>query len=123
MHLPMMVFVAAEGCTAHVEREWVPAEQALTIEIGTLPGGGSVVFAESTGHIPGLSGRLNPKLDASHRAYLYAPNIAINEGEQQPVSFVPGEEQMRLMDSDGNEFLVRVVEISGQSSLLEYRPA
>ena len=123
MHLPMTVFVAAEGCTAYVEGEWIPAERALTIEIGTLPGGGSVVFAESTGHIPGLSGRLNPILDTSNRTYLYARNIAINEGEQQPVSFVPGEEEMRLTDSDGNEFLVRVVEISGQSALLEYRLA
>ena len=72
---------------------------------------------------PGLSGRLNPILDTSNRTYLYAPNIAITEGEQQPVSFVPGEEEIRLTDSDGNEFLVRVVAISGQSALLEYRLA
>ena len=122
VHLPMTVFAAAEGCAAHVEREWVPTERGLAIELAELPGGGSVVFPEATGHIPGLLGRLNPILDTSNRTYLYASNIAINEGQQQPVAFTPAAEDLRLMDANGSEFLVRVAAIAGRSSLLEYRP-
>lgn len=122
VHLPMTVFAAADGCAAYVEREWVPAERALAIELAALPGGGSVVFEESTGQVPGLIGRLNPGLDTSNRTYLFASNIAINGGRQQPVSFVPGVEELHLMDASGNEMLVRVTAIIGQSSLLEYRP-
>ena len=121
VHLPMTVFAAADGCRAHIERDWIPADRALAIELAVLPGGGSVIFAESTGHIPGLSGRLNPILDTSYRTYLYASNVAINEGQQQPVSFVPGEEELHLMDAHGSEVLVRVAAITGRSSLLEYR--
>ena len=123
VHLPMTVFVAAEGCAGHVEREWIPAQRALAVEMAPKDGGGSVVFPESTGHIPGLAGRLNPILDTSYRTYLYASNIAINGGQQQPVSFVPGEEDLQLIDANGLSLLVRVVAIAGRSSLLQYGPA
>ncbi|MCY3881901.1 MAG: putative DNA binding domain-containing protein [Chloroflexi bacterium] len=123
MHLPMTVYVAADGCSAHVEQGWIPSERALAVELSVLSDGGSVVFPEGTGHIPGLSGRLNPILDASLRTYLYASNIAINGGSQQPVSFVPAREELRLTDANGRELLVRVVAITGRSSLLQYRLA
>ncbi|MCQ3802852.1 MAG: putative DNA binding domain-containing protein [bacterium] len=122
VHLPMTVFVAGPGCAAHVEREWVPAQRSLAVDLAVLRGGGSVVFPEATGHIPGLAGRLNPILDTSNRTYLYASNIAINGGRQQPLSFIPGTEELHLMDADGGEFLVRVAAITGRSSILEYRP-
>ena len=123
VHLPMTVFAAAEGCAAYLEHDWIPAERALAIELAALPSGGSVVFPEGTGHVPGLAGRLNPIVDTSYRTYLYASNIAINGGRQQPVPFVPGEEELRLTDENGRELLVRVAAITGRSSLLEYRPA
>ena len=123
VHLPMTVFVAAAGCAAHAERKWLPSERPLAIDLAPLPDGGSAVFAEATGHLPGLAGRLNPILDTSNRTYLYASNVAINGGRRQPVSFVPGEEELHLMDADGRQLLVRVVAIMGRSSLLEYRPA
>ena len=69
VHLPMTVFVAREGYAAHVERRWLPMERALAVELAPKVGGGSVVFAESTGHVPALAGRLNPILDTSHRTY------------------------------------------------------
>ena len=119
-HLPMTVFVAAQGCGAHVEREWTPRDGALAVELQPLGQGGSAIFPEATGHLPGLCGRLNPIRDAGDRTYLYASNVAINEGSQQPVHFTPGEE-MRLADAEGNELAVRVVEIVGRSALLEYR--
>ena len=123
LNLPLTVFAAAEGCGAHVEPDWIPAERALVIELAELPCGGSVVFAEGTGYLPNLAGRLNPLLDAEDRTYLYASNIAIGGGLQQPVRFVPGEDELHLMDANGTEVLVRVVAITGRSSLLEYRPA
>ena len=118
--LPMRVFVAAPGHAAYVEREWVPSRRALAVELPGLPAGGAVIFAEATGHIPGLRGRLNPQLDNLDRTYLYASNIAINERRPQPVHFVLGEE-LRLTDADGREMKVRIVDIAGRSALLEYR--
>ena len=80
-----------------------------------------MIFPKGTGYLPGLSGRLNPIRDTRDRTYLYASNIAINEGKQQPVHFMPGED-LRLTDADGRELLVRIVEIIGRSALVEYRP-
>lgn len=120
-HFPMTVFAAATGYTAHLKHEWLPAQGTLAIEMQSLPEGGAVIFPEATGHLPGLSGRLNPKRDNRDRAYLYASNIAINEGKQQPVHFMLGED-LHLTDADGSELTVRIVEIVGRSALVEYRP-
>ena len=120
-HLPMTVFAAATGYTAHLEHEWVPAEGALAIEMQSLPEGGAVIFSEATGYLPGLSGRLNPIRDTLDRTYLYASNIAINGGKQQPVHFIPGED-LRLTDANGGELMVRIVAIIGRAALVEYRP-
>ena len=119
-HRPMTVFAAAKGYAAHVEREWMPTQRALAIELEPLPDGGAVIFPEATGHVPGVTGRLNPIRDTYDRTYLYASNIAINEGQQQPVDFVTGEE-MRLTDAEGRERLVRIVEVIGRSALVEYK--
>ena len=120
-HFPMTVFAAATGYAAHLERDWVPAQGTLAIEMQSLSNGGGVIFPEATGSLPGLSGRLNPKRDDHDRAYLYASNIAINEGKQQPVSFIPGED-LRLTDANGRELMVRIMAIIGRSALVEYRP-
>ncbi len=120
-HLPMTVFAAAPEYTAHLEREWVPRRRALTIGLEVLREGGSIIFSEATGSLPGLKGRLNPIRDTLDRTYLYASNISINEGKQQPVSFIPGED-LRLTDAEGIELLVRIVDIVGRSALVEYRP-
>lgn len=119
-HLPMTVFAAAEGCAAHRTTEWIPNRGALAIDIKRLPDGGSIIFPEATGHLPGLRGRLNPIRDTSDRTYLYADNIAINEGQPQPTVFVRGEE-LQLTDSDGSERWIRIVDIVGRSALVEYR--
>ena len=119
-HLPMTVFAATSGFAAHCEHDWVPAQRTLELELYARSDGGSVIFPEVSGHIPGLTGRLNPKLDTLGRTYLYASNIAINEGRQQPVHFLLGED-MCLTDADGREMLVRIVDITGRSALVEYR--
>lgn len=118
--LPMTVFAAAAGYAAHVETEWIPGHGPLDIELSALPAGGSVIFPERTGEIPGLKGRLNPIRDKLDRTYLYATNLAINEGRREPVAFLPGEE-LRVTDPDGAERLIRIISIIGQSALVEYR--
>ena len=120
--LPMTVFVSAPAHAAHLERDWTPSERALAIDLDILPEGGSVILAEATGHLPGLKGRLNPIRDTHDRTYLYASNIAIDEGKQQPVHFIPGEE-LQLTDAEGTELRVRIVGIIGRSALVEYSDA
>ena len=120
-HLPMTVLAAAPGHGAQVEREWVPGQGSLALELPPLPEGGSVIFAESAGYLPVVHGRLNPIRDSHERTYLYAANIAIDQGKRQPVHFAPGED-LRLTDAEGREATVRIVEVVGRSALLEYRP-
>ncbi len=117
--LPMTVYAAAPGYAAHLERDWIPAERALALDLGALPQGGSVIFPEATGHVPGLKGRLNPIRDSHDRTYLYASNITINEGQQQPVHFIPGE-ALQLTDAEGTHLHVRIINIVGRSALVEY---
>ena len=117
--LPMTVFASAPGHAAHLERHWTPSERALAIDLAALPEGGSIIFPEATGHLPGLTGRLNPIRDTHDRTYLYASNIAINEGKQQPVQFIPGEE-LQLTDAEGTGLRVRIFDIIGRSALVEY---
>ena len=93
----------------------------LLLELEPLASGGAAIFAQSTGNIPGLRGRLNPIRDTSDRTYLYADNIAIDEGRQQPVPFRPGK-PLRLTDAHGAELSVTIVDIVGRSALVEYRP-
>ena len=83
--------------------------------------GGSAVFEQATGYVPGLRGRLNPIRDSLNRTYLYADNVAVNDGAVQPVHFALGED-LRLMDADGVAMIVRVMEILGRAALVEYRP-
>ena len=98
------------------------AGRPLALELPALPQGGAAIFSEAVGHLPDLRGRLNPKLDALDRTYLYADNISINDGMQQPVHFLVGED-LRLTDAWGYELLVRIVDIAGRSALVEYRTA
>ncbi len=120
-HLPMTVYAAASGYAAGMAREWTPREGGLLLELLPLPTGGAVLFPQATGHIPGLRGRLNPKRDAADRIYLYADNIAIEQGRRQPVSFRLGR-PMRLTDAFGVEMSVTIVDVFGRSALLEYKP-
>jgi len=120
-NLPMTVYAAGHGYAAGLMREWVPGQGGLTLELKTLALGGSVIFENATGHLPGLNGRLNPILDTSDRTYLYADNIAIDEGKQQPVTFFPGR-PIRLTDAYGVEMSVTIIDITGRSALVEYQP-
>jgi len=119
-HLPMTVFAGMAGYTAGHASEWIPADGPLDVKVSPLPDGGSAVFSNSTGNLPYISGRLNPILDTLNRTYLYADNISINQGLQQPVHFAFNEELL-LTDADGREAVLLVVDIVGRSTLLQYQ--
>ena len=121
IHLPMVVFAALQGFAAGLEKDWIPAQRPLALELSPLSDGGSVIFQEATGHIPGISGRLNPIRDTLDRTYLYTSNVSINQGRPQPVYFAFNEDLL-LTDADGQEAMVRILDVVGQSALLEYRP-
>ncbi len=118
-HLPVTVYAAAPGYAAYLET-WTPSERALAIDLQELPDGGSVILPESEGCIPGLKGGISPVLDDHDRTCIYAHNMMINEGMQQPVHFILGE-AIQLIDSEEREMQVRVVGITGRSALVEYR--
>ena len=120
VNLPMTMFVAADGCAAHIERNWIPTQSELAVEMQPLPEGGSVLFPKGSGNVPGLSGELNLISDPYNRVSLYTFNIAINQGQPQPIHCVPGE-YLHLTDADGRELLVCIVAIVGRAALLEYR--
>ncbi|MCY3877857.1 MAG: putative DNA binding domain-containing protein [Rhodobacteraceae bacterium] len=119
--LKMTVYAAGPGYVAGLKRKWIPNQGGLLLELEPLESGGARIFSGGTGHLPGLSGRLNPVHDTSDRTYLYADNIAIDEGRQQPVPFRSGK-PMRLTDAHGAELSVTIVDILGRSALIEYRP-
>ena len=120
VHLPMTVFVAAEGFSAHLERDWIPAEQALHVELDALPDGGAVIFPEGRGEIPGLSGSLHPIRDTHDRTCVYTRSVAISDSRREPHAFATGEE-LHVTDADGREMLVRILDVVGRSALVEYR--
>ena len=70
--------------------------------------------------MPNLRGRLGPILDVLDRTCLHAQNIAINGKLRKPARFAIGED-LRLGDAEGQEALIRILAIIGQSSLLRYR--
>jgi len=119
------VFAAAPGHASRVERDWRPSDGTLAVDLEVLDDGGSLILLESTGSLPGVQGSINPIRDTYGRTYLYAPNIAVNGGQPQPVDLRLGED-LHLTDADGRELLLRIVDIverdaSGSSTLLEYR--
>ena len=98
----------------------MPSQGGLQKEMNLLSAGGSAIFSQRTGHLPGLRGRLNPIRDTSGRTCLYVDNIAIEDGRQQPVFFRLCK-PMKLTDASGSELSVTMIDIVGQSALVECR--
>ena len=117
--VPLDFLVAAEGFTVHVERGWVPAVHPLSLELQGVDGG-AAVFSELTGKLPRLKGLVKFTRDSRGRIYLNAANVSINDSQPQPVQCSLGDE-LHLVDSDGDDLAVRIVDVVGQSALVEYR--
>lgn len=112
-----LLLVAHPEHSGAVVHSWDPSGD-LAVTVADSENTGSII-CHSSGHIPGLEGRLSPILDTHNRMYLYADNIAIGGGMQQPATFqvdVPFE----VEDSNGVVMQVRVLHIQGKTSLLQY---
>lgn len=101
-----------------IVQSWDPKDD-VSITLFVTENTGSAVCIGGTGYIPGLEGRLNPILDTGNRTYLYADNIAINGGTQQPATFAINA-SFELEDCNGVIMQVRVLHIQGRTSLLQY---
>ena len=114
----MCVFCASPGYAATVVNDRMPN--------GTLPlalqpkAGGSTIIANGTGYLPGIQGRLNPILDQLDRMYLYADNVAINDGMAKPVYFALNE-PLRLTDAFGGTATIWFREVCGTSCVFDYQ--
>jgi hypothetical protein len=113
------VYCALDGFSSYYKKDY-DSSTPLTINLNKSLHGGSVIFADGTGYIPGLTGRLNPILDTEARTYLYAENIAIDGGKTQPVPFVLNR-PLTLEDVDGHKVEITIISIIHSSSLIDYR--
>ena len=117
--LPMTALCAAKGFAAHVTHDHRP-DGPLDVRMEPLADGGSLIIANRTGRLPGIRGRLNPIIDTLDRTYLYADNVAINDGQTQPVRFALNE-PVRLTDSLGASATLWFREVAGASCVFDYR--
>ncbi len=117
--LPMTILCAAAGFAAHVVHDYQP-DGPLDVRLRPTPDGGSRIFTQPSGHLPGIQGRLNPILDSLDRTYLYADDVAVNYGQTQPVRFALNE-PVRLTDSLGAGATVWFREMLGAAGVFDYR--
>ena len=119
----MTVLCAAPGFQAQVaSHDAANQSTGIHVAMEPKPDGGSQIIANRTGHLDGIQGRLAPTLDSLDRTYLYASNIAINDGLPQPAHFKLNE-PIRLTDSLGNNATVWFREMRGASCVFDYRIA
>jgi len=111
------LLVAHPDFPAALISSWDPAED-IQVSLAATENTGSVI-CHGTGYIPGLEGRLNPILDTGKRTYLYADNIAIDGGKNQPAEFKV-DQPFELEDSNGIVMEVRVRHIQGRTSLIQF---
>ena len=124
-NLPMTVLCAAPGFAARVVPDYEPGDDAggaLEVRMRPVSDGGSAIIPNRTGHMPGIRGRLNPIRDTLDRLYVYADNVAVNDGAVQPVVFQLNE-ALALTDAFGNSATVWFREVIGASSVFDYAPA
>ncbi|MCY3628952.1 MAG: putative DNA binding domain-containing protein [Bacteroidota bacterium] len=117
--LPITVFCAARGFKAHVERSFLP-DRPMEISIRSTPEGGSQIIPDGSGDLSGVSGRLGLSLDSLDRAYLYAFDIAINQGEPQPVHFALND-PIHLKDTFGVGATLWFREMIGTCCVFDYQ--
>ncbi|WP_421477657.1 toll/interleukin-1 receptor domain-containing protein [Agrobacterium tumefaciens] len=112
------ILLASHSMFPAVFYENLDPDGGMTVTLPRTDNIGSVTMA-STGYIPGLKGRLNPILDTSNRTYLYADNIAIAGGVNQPATFKLNE-PLELEDADGVIVYMTVKHIASRVSLIQF---
>jgi hypothetical protein len=113
-----VLVLAADPRYAGYVSESIPNTTKLNAAF-TNDSGGSVIAEDGTCYVPGLEGRLNPIRDTLQRTYLYADNISIDSGQQQPVPFTPTQ-TMTLVDAFDVEKSITIPFIEGRTSLINY---
>ena len=116
-HRIVTIYCAHQNHSAFYQEKY-DASSDLVINMKAALGKGSVII-NTTGHIDGLNGRLNPVLDTLNRMYLYADNISIENGKNQPVYFRLNE-PFQVEDSKGKRFELKIIAIIAESSLIEF---
>jgi hypothetical protein len=110
------VLVAHPDYSSAVLEQFDTSED-LKITLKFIENIGSII-CNSTCHIKGLQGRLNPILD-SHRRYFYADNVAIEGGKEQPAMF---ELNTPVQVEDCNGIIMNLIFrfMFGRTSLIDY---
>lgn len=101
------------------------AQKSQTVVLEKAEKTGSVMLKRATCTIVGFKGRLNIIRDeagtgGAERLYVYATNIAIEGGKNQPVTF-DRLKPLLMEDVDGKRIEVKVLEVIGRFSIVEYR--
>lgn len=109
------VLIAHENYQSVINDNFDP-NYDLEIKLHEIENIGSIII-QSTGYIPGLQGRLNPIYDSSKRMYLYADNISVDGGKNQPVNFVVNE-SITLEDNQGVVMNIIFRFINGRTTAL-----
>lgn len=122
--VPFTVFAAAEGYEGTVKEGWIPADGDAKIELKAYPGGGSCIFSERSGGIPGLAGELqadlNPGAGGTQTPIeVQTNNLAIN-GKNPVDTFIDFGQVIEVSDSDDVTLSVSIRTIVGKSVLLDY---
>lgn len=90
-----------------------------TLEMEAMPTGGSAIFEDGSGHLPGLDGRLTPIRDTHNRTYIYGKNLSFRDRPDQPASF-DLDSTFTAEDADGVRMQLTVLGIIGRTSLFRY---
>lgn len=114
----LTIFCAHPNRPAYLYRDF-DLTKDLDITLPSVNGSSSTICYNGTCSITGLGERLNPIRDSSSRLYVYAENIAIAGGQQQPVNFSLGV-PFSLEDCHGRVVTAKILEVIGRTSLVEF---
>jgi len=94
-------------------------KEDIEVVIDKMEGFGSKIINKSD-FIPGLKGKIKPISKSEKKLTLYADNIAIEEGANQPYSFELNK-SLKLEDNAGNRMLLTFRFFQGSIALVDYR--
>ena len=115
---PVTILCARKEFASYIKTNF-DSKQDLVVNLTPDNRIGSAIFSFGTGELPFLAGRLDPIRDTLGRTWLYADNIAIEGGKQQPVP-IELNKPLLLEDADGNRCEVIFRQIIGRCSIMDY---